>query len=69
MEKDVVCGMQVDDATATNTSEYQGRAFYFCSPACKAKFDQKPEAHASKGARIHQHESAIFLPTIPKPKR
>jgi Cu+-exporting ATPase len=46
MEKDVVCGMQVDPAKAAGKSEYQGKTYYFCSPACKAKFDAKPSQYA-----------------------
>ncbi|MGH9629513.1 MAG: heavy metal translocating P-type ATPase [Bryobacteraceae bacterium] len=42
MERDVVCGMQVDPAKAAATSEYQGRMYYFCSPGCKKKFDADP---------------------------
>ncbi len=48
MSKDPVCGMQVAEKTATNKSEYHGKTHYFCSPACKAKFDQKPETYAGK---------------------
>ena len=40
MEKDLVCGMQVDPAKAAGTSEFE--AYYFCSKACKAKFDADP---------------------------
>jgi YHS domain-containing protein len=42
MEKDVVCGMQVDTAKAAGTSEYNGNTYYFCSKGCKAKFDANP---------------------------
>ena len=42
MEKDVVCGMQVDPAKAAATSEYNGKTYYFCSKACKVKFDANP---------------------------
>lgn len=42
MERDVICGMQVDPAKAAGTSEYQGKTYYFCSKGCKAKFDAKP---------------------------
>ena len=45
MEKDVVCGMQVDPNKAAGTSEYGGRTFYFCSRACKAKFDANPQQY------------------------
>ena len=48
MEKDVVCGMQVDPAKASARSEYQGKTYYFCSPGCKAKFDANPAQFANK---------------------
>jgi P-type Cu+ transporter len=34
--------MTVDAAKAAGTSEYQGQTYYFCSTACKAKFDANP---------------------------
>ena len=46
MEKDVVCGMQVDPAKAAGKTEHQGRTYYFCSPGCKAKFDADPKQYA-----------------------
>ena len=45
MEKDVVCGMQVDPPKAAGTSEYQGKTYYFCSKACKARFDANPQQY------------------------
>ena len=42
MEKDVVCGMNVEPAKAAGRSEYQGRTYYFCSLGCKKKFDANP---------------------------
>ena len=39
MERDVVCGMEVDPAKAAATSEYNGKTYYFCAKACKNKFD------------------------------
>jgi YHS domain-containing protein len=46
MEKDVVCGMQVDPTKAAGSSEYNGKTYYFCSIACKTKFDANPERFA-----------------------
>jgi YHS domain-containing protein len=46
MEKDVICGMQVDPKKAAGTSEYQGKTYYFCCLACKRKFDQNPTQYA-----------------------
>jgi Cu+-exporting ATPase len=46
MERDVVCGMQIDPAKAAGTSEVNGKTYYFCSKGCKAKFDSNPSQYA-----------------------
>jgi YHS domain-containing protein len=46
MERDVVCGMNVDPAKAAATSEYNGKTYYFCAQACKNKFDAEPQKYA-----------------------
>ena len=46
MERDVICGMQVDPATAAGKSEYNGKTYYFCSTSCKTKFDADPARYA-----------------------
>ena len=46
MERDVVCGMQVDPAKAAGKSEFNGKTYYFCSQSCKAKFDANPSQYA-----------------------
>jgi Cu+-exporting ATPase len=46
MTKDPICGMNVDPKQAPGSSEYQGKTYFFCSLACKRKFDQKPEQYA-----------------------
>jgi len=42
MERDVVCGMEVDPAKAAGKSEYKGKTYYFCATACKITFDANP---------------------------
>jgi Cu+-exporting ATPase len=42
MEKDIVCGMQIDPGKAAGKSEYQGKTYFFCSIGCKKKFDENP---------------------------
>ena len=47
MAKDLVCGMDVDEAEARAkglTAEYQGQTYYFCAPGCKRAFDRDPES-------------------------
>ncbi len=48
MEKDVVCGMQVDPKSAAAQSEYDGKTYYFCAAMCKKKFDSNPSQYAGK---------------------
>ncbi len=48
MEKDPVCGMQVDPKNAAGSSEHDGQTYYFCSPGCKRKFDQNPAQFVKK---------------------
>lgn len=55
MAMDPVCHMEVDEATAQWTSEYQGQTYYFCAPGCKASFDKDPEKYLS-GEGGHEHE-------------
>ena len=44
--KDPVCGMMIDSGSAAGSSEHQGMTHYFCSAACKQKFDANPSAYA-----------------------
>ena len=48
MERDVVCGMQVDPAKAAATSEYNGKTYYFCAKVCKTKFDADPAKYLGR---------------------
>lgn len=45
MEKDVVCGMQVDPLKAAAKSQYNGKTYYFCSGGCKTKFEANPKQY------------------------
>ena len=59
MAKDPVCGLQIDEPQTAGKSEYQGQTFYFCSPACKQRFDQHPDRYGDQRAtrRIQANES------------
>ena len=45
MTKDPVCGMQVDEKTAPNTSVHNGAFYAFCGEQCKDQFDLNPERY------------------------
>ncbi len=42
MERDVVCGMQVDPGKAPARFEHAGHTYFFCGPACAQKFQADP---------------------------
>jgi Cu+-exporting ATPase len=43
MEKDPVCGMDVDPATSTQKSEHASKTYYFCGPGCRKAFEAEPD--------------------------
>ena len=45
MAIDPVCGMEVDDRTAKDRSNFDGKTFYFCSADCREEFDESPEEY------------------------
>ena len=42
MEKDPVCGMDVDPKHAAGKADYQGKTYFFCSLGCKKEFEKNP---------------------------
>ncbi|MFC2068701.1 YHS domain-containing protein [Chloroflexota bacterium] len=48
MAKDPVCKMDVDEKTASATSEYKGRTYYFCAAGCKKAFDADPKKYLAE---------------------
>jgi heavy metal translocating P-type ATPase len=65
LQRDPVCGMTVDPATAKHTSQQTGQTVYFCSAGCKTKFEADPSrypltkpdniAQPSQGCTHHDH--------------
>ncbi|MBE3072337.1 MAG: heavy metal translocating P-type ATPase, partial [Acidobacteria bacterium] len=47
MQRDPVCGMQVDPARAAGSSEYNGRSYYFCNTTCLERFRSDPARFTS----------------------
>jgi YHS domain-containing protein len=52
MAKDPVCGMTVSKDAAPAKESYKGHTFYFCSDACKEKFEQSPDKYATPAAML-----------------
>ena len=74
--RDPVCGMTVDSATAEAESTYGSHHFYFCSKACRDRFDADPTRYAGATAagrdenvELEGHEPPIMTKdgiTVPK---
>jgi xanthine dehydrogenase accessory factor len=46
---DPVCGMTVD--TASRSTQYEGRAYYFCCAGCQRAFEADPAAYVKRESR------------------
>jgi xanthine dehydrogenase accessory factor len=44
-QRDPVCGMMVEVATARHTAEHDGRTWYFCCGGCRQRFLAAPERY------------------------
>jgi len=45
-----VLGDPVTDFSKENSSEYEGKAYFYCCPGCKEKFDADPAKYAKAAA-------------------
>ena len=50
LERDPVCGMNVNPATANHVHEHEGKKYYFCCAGCGEKFKASPETYLKKHA-------------------
>lgn len=48
LERDPVCGMKVNPATAKHVQEHDGKKFYFCCGHCLEKFKSNPVEYLNK---------------------
>jgi P-type Cu+ transporter len=74
LEKDPVCGMSVDPATAKHKADHAGATSYFCSAGCRGKFVADPArflaepAHRPADAAHGQaHHASDASPQKPAP--
>ena len=49
-ERDPVCGMNVNPATAKHVHEHAGKNYYFCCAGCVEKFKANPQGYLNKPA-------------------
>lgn len=62
MAIDPVCGMQVDEQQAPDTTHFEQKPFYFCSAQCKAEFLRDPRRFIDTEGNIlsQQRQDAGF---------
>src|ERR1700677_142926 len=70
LEKDPVCGMDVNPATARHKTLHRGtlheeKAYFFCSSGCLTKFEANPEKILSSPPRPMTQTSGLVFPGGP----
>jgi Cu+-exporting ATPase len=69
MERDPVCGMQVDPASARAKVEHGGRTYFFCCAGCAQKFESSPEQYLKPRSVPSTPMLTVISPTAaPGPK-
>jgi len=74
-EKDPVCGMDVNPATARYKTSHNGKEYFFCCAGCQSKFQANPEKILSSAPKPMTMTSelvslggpALVVPTLKKP--
>src|SRR5215472_13116543 len=57
VERDPVCGMMVDPATAAAVVDEAGKRYYFCCPGCAKKFQIAPDQYL----RVNAASSGLVM--------
>ncbi len=47
-DKDLRCGMTVEDGSIADTASYEGKLYGFCSKECKADFVKDPQTYIAQ---------------------
>ena len=45
---DPVCKMEVEDSEPEQSVEFNGTAYFFCSPVCKKAFEREPTKYVKE---------------------
>jgi len=67
LERDPVCGMNVNPATAKHIHEHAGKKFYFCCAGCVEKFKANPQGYLNKPAASVSGLVMLGMPASAKP--
>ena len=62
LERDLVCGMNVNPATAKHVHEHSGKKYYFCCGSCAEKFKADAEKYSNKPAAASSGLVTLGMP-------
>src|SRR5688500_15170393 len=65
--RDPVCGMDVTPESAAGSSTHDGQTYYFCSAACKERFDSDAESFAPASGTSADAPGRPATPPGPSP--
>src|SRR5262252_6486639 len=57
-ERDPVCGMAVDPATAKHSSDHADHTYHFCSSRCRERFETEPVRYLTPTVSAPPHPTA-----------
>ena len=63
LERDPVCGMNVNPATAKHSLVYEGKSYYFCCASCAEKFKADPKKYLDAPSKP---AAALVMPGLVK---
>jgi Cu+-exporting ATPase len=67
LERDLVCGMNVNPATAKHLYDHAGKKYYFCCASCAEKFKTDPDKYLSGSSPGKQSGLVMLTPAKPAP--
>jgi len=68
MERDPVCGMNVDTQEAAARGEHGGKTYYFCSKRCAERFQHEPEKFLLAPATAGRESVSALVPASKEPQ-
>jgi P-type Cu+ transporter len=66
LERDPVCGMKVNPATATHLHQHAGNNYYFCCAGCADKFKAEPQKYLGTNSRPQPELVTLGAPVAAK---
>jgi Cu+-exporting ATPase len=66
LDRDLVCGMNVNPATAKHIHEHDGKSYYFCGASCATKFKADPAKYLDGAPPPRMASPVMLVATMPR---